>query len=272
MAVSPHMLWPRALRALMSSLAILIATGVGSPAPVSRADRVWQPAPGTTWQWQLSGALDLTVDANVYDVDLFETDAATVAALHGLGRRTICYLSAGSWEDWRPDRADFPTSAIGNDYAGWPGEKWLDIRQIDQLAPALLARLEMCRARGFDAVEPDNIDGYQNDTGFPLTASDQIRFNRWFAQQAHARGLAVALKNDGDQTPDLLNEFDFAIVESCFERGECDAYQPFIAARKAVFAAEYRLAPAAFCADARARDFDALRKNRALDAQRTACR
>jgi hypothetical protein len=54
---------------------------------------------------------------------------------------------------------------IGNDYEGWPGEKWLDIRQIDQLAPIMRARLDACRAKGFDGIEPDNIDEYTNDTG-----------------------------------------------------------------------------------------------------------
>jgi len=134
------------------------------------------------------------------------------------------------------------------------------------------ARLDLCRAKGFDAVEPDNVDGYANASGFPLAAADQLAYNRWLAAEAHRRGLGVALKNDGAQVPDLVGAFDFAVVEQCFALDECDAYQPFVAAGKAVFAVEYDLRPEQFCARANARDFDALKKNLALDAPRTACR
>lgn len=70
--------------------------------------RIWQPAPGIDWQWQLSGRLDTGVDVPVYDIDGFDHTAATVAGLHDDGRKVICYLSTGAWEDWRPDAADFP--------------------------------------------------------------------------------------------------------------------------------------------------------------------
>ena len=44
----------------------------------------------------------------MYDIDLFETSAATVAALHAESRKVICYVNAGGWENWRPDAALFP--------------------------------------------------------------------------------------------------------------------------------------------------------------------
>jgi len=81
---------------------------------------------------------------------------------------------------------------LGNDYEGWAGEKWLDIRQISTLAPIMRARLDLCKQKGFDAVEPDNIDGYTNATGFPLTAQDQLDYNIWLANEAHARGSRSA--------------------------------------------------------------------------------
>ena len=94
----------------------------------SATPAVWRPAIGATWQWQLTGLpVDLSVDAQVVDIDLFESDASVVAALHALGRRVICYLSAGTWEDWRPDKNQFPRELIGRAYEGWEGERWLDI-------------------------------------------------------------------------------------------------------------------------------------------------
>jgi hypothetical protein len=53
-------------------------------------------------------------------------------------------------------------------------EKWLDIRRIDLLAPILRARLDLCNVKGFDAIEPDNIEIYDNNTGFPLTYNVQF--------------------------------------------------------------------------------------------------
>ena len=200
----------------------------------------WTPAVGLRWQWQLSGLpLDLSVDADMYDIDLFDSDASVVAALQAQGRKVVCYVSVGSWEGWRPDAGQFPSSVIGKDYVGWPGEKWLDIRQVQALAPVMRARLDLCRDKGFDGIEPDNADGYTNDTGFPLTYEDQIRYNRWLADEAHARGLSIGLKNDPDQVADLLPHFDWALTEDCFAEGWCEEMTPFIEMGKPVLAVEY---------------------------------
>ncbi len=245
------------------------------PASGGSGSEWWKPQVGATWQWQLGDPpVDSSFDVVMYDIDMFEHDAATVAALHAQGHRVICYISVGSWEDWRPDRDRFPASLIGKDYDGWPGENWLDIRQIDLLAPIMRARLDECQAKGFDGVEPDNIDGYANDTGFPLTAQDQLAYNIWLANEAHARGLSIGLKNDSDQVLDLLPYFDWAMTEDCFAEGWCEQMTPFIAAGKPVFAAEYTDMDATldqFCPQAKALRFSAILKNRDLDAWRQGC-
>ncbi|MBN1440155.1 MAG: endo alpha-1,4 polygalactosaminidase [Anaerolineales bacterium] len=239
------------------------------------ADAWWKPVPAATWQWQLSGnVIDTSFDVDVYDLDAFDTAAETVAALHRDGRRVICYISTGSWEDWRPDAADFPPEVIGNDYEGWEGEKWLDIRRVDLLAPVLGARLDLCKSKGFDGVEPDNVDGYLNETGFPLTYEDQLAFNRFLAREAHARGLAIGLKNDAEQAEALAADFDFALTEDCFDQGWCGLTLPFLQNGKAVFDAEYTdtgITPETFCPQAKALGIQAILKHRELDAWRQAC-
>jgi hypothetical protein len=203
----------------------------------------WQPPARTTWQYQLSGRLDPTVDAQVYDVDWEETTAAQVSQLHAAGRRVVCYVNAGAFEEWRPDAGSYPAAVLGDPLDGWPGERWLDIRRLDVLLPLIGARMDVCRDKGFDAVEGDNVDGYSNDTGFDLTAGDQLRFNRAVAELAHARGLAVGLKNDVEQVADLEPHFDFAVNEECLEYDECAAYAPFVAAGKPVLHVEYASGP-----------------------------
>lgn len=253
--------------AVSLSLAVL-ATG-GGVGPADAASAVWVPRPGTTWQWQLSGKVDQTVPAAVYDIDLFDNAASVVASLHAKGRKVICYMSAGSWEDWRPDAAAFPAAVLGRDN-GWPGERWLDIRRLDVLAPIMAARLDLCRSKGFDAVEPDNVDGYANASGFPLTSDDQLRFNRWFADAAHARGLSVGLKNDVDQVPALVGAFDFAVNEECAKYKECATLTPFIDAGKAVFHVEYG-SRTAFCPQTRALGFSSIVKRLSLGSYRVVC-
>ena len=168
------------------------------------ANSVWVPALNTSWQWQLTGTVDQSVNVQMFDIDGFDNTAATVAALHAKGARVVCYFSAGSSEDWRPDYASFPASVKGRALDGWAGEKWLDIRNLAVLGPIMQARMDMCKSKGFDAIEPDNIDGYSNNTSFPLTAQDQINYNRFLAEQAHLRGMSIALKNDNDQAAALL--------------------------------------------------------------------
>jgi hypothetical protein len=258
-------------RSVIRRLLVVGLVALAAALAAGAADARWHPPVGTEWQWQLDGRLDLTVDAPVYDVDGFETRARTVARLHGLGRHVICYISAGSWERWRPDRDKFPSSVLGLGLDGWPGERWLDIRKIGVLGPIMRARLAMCARKGFDAVEPDNVEGYANKSGFPLTADDQLRYNRWFARAAHQAGLSVALKNDLGQVRALLPSFDFAVVEQCFQYHECGRVTPFVNAGKAVLETEYSLPRSAFCAHAQRLGFSAMKKRLSLGAWRRPC-
>jgi hypothetical protein len=250
------------------------ATPTTLPTPASSGG-MWRPEPGQSWQWQLSDLpVDTSVAADIYDLDLFETSPTTVAQLHARGRHAICYLSAGSFEEWRPDAGLFPHEVIGRAYAGWPGEWWLDIREMELLAPILEARLDLCQAKGFDGVEPDNIDAYQSATGFPLSAQDQLLFNRWLASEAHARGLAIGLKNDPDQAHELADDYDWALLEDCFAQGWCEALAPFSARGKLVVAVEYTDSGVDWqeaCSQASRLGFNLVLKNRELDAWRQTC-
>lgn len=215
------------------------------PAPGDAAEEdasptpVWRPVPGTSWQWQLTDLpIDRSLDVQMYDIDLFDVPQATIDALHDEGRIVICYFSAGSYEEWREDADRFPTAALGNELDGWAGERWLDVRDAT-VRTIMTDRLDLAVSKGCDGVEPDNVDGYTNDTGFPLTATDQLVFNRRLSNAAHRLGLGVALKNDGDQAGLLVDYYDFALNEECHEYEECEALQPFLDAGKPVLNAEY---------------------------------
>lgn len=259
------------LVALFAALAVVLTSACSAGAAPKAS--WWKPAAaaGLSWQIQFSGTLDMTVEAQVWDVDGEATTKAQVAALHKTGAKVVCYVSAGSYEDWRPDAKRFPASVLGKNLDGWPGERWLDVRQWSILQPIMQKRFQACEAKGFDAVDPDNMDGYANANGLGLTPADQLTYNRRVAQLAHSLHLAVGLKNDLDQIPALVGSFDFAVNEQCARYRECAAVRPFVTAGKPVFEIEYDVPTTTFCAPSKELGFSAIRKRMALDAWRQTC-
>ncbi len=216
-------------------------TPTPSPTPSPTPAPTMRPLPArATWHVDIEPPIDTAVDAQVFDVDLFGTDPSVIAALRARGRRVVCYFSAGSWEEWRPDAASFPRAALGRPMDEWPGERWLDVRH-EGVRAVMRARLGLARAKGCEGVDPDNVDGWDNDTGFALTADDELAFLRALASEAHARGLLVGLKNDLPQVPALAGTFDFAVNEECArpDYDECAALAPFVRLGKPVFHVEY---------------------------------
>lgn len=249
---------------------------------------------GTTNMGGTSGQ----AEADVFDLDANYTTAATVSALHAKGKKVICYFDAGVWESYRNDAGKFPGSdkttmgraaadvkpytgdpqyanvnIIGKTDIGWNGSYWLDIRRTDILAPLMKARLQECKDKGFDGVEPDEITNWGNGNGFGLTYQDQIAYNKAFAGWAHDMGLSVGLKGDLEQAHDLWPYFDWALIEECMQYNECykitnapdpdqvtglagadgkdyDGLQYFTKNNKAVWVAEYKAISSANCSAA----------------------
>jgi hypothetical protein len=228
--------------------------------------------PGITWQIQLSGKVDTGVQAQVFDIDLLTSSRAVVQTLKAKHRRVLCYFSAGTNESFRPASQQFPPETRGAPLADYPDEQWLDIRAVDKLKPLIERRLDRCKRNGYVGADFDNVDGYANRSGFPLTAADQLRFNGYLARAAHARGLAAGLKNDLGQVPKLAGSFDFAVNEQCFQYDECGVLnRHFIRRGKPVFHIEYQLKPGQFCARAKRLGFSSLYKRLDLGAYRRTC-
>ena len=215
--------WGAAVAALALVASVAGAAGCTEPDPPVVT---WPIGPAPSWQWQLTGKLDLTVDAEVFALDAFDTTIEEVRLLRERDRRVMCYVRVGVYEPDRPDATRYPLSAIGRPAgrpgarsvdshadpdadpgtdpdAGTgtdagadpgadppPGERWLDIRQWSALEPILADRFRLCRGKGFQAVLPDDMDGYAHPSGFPLTFDDQLTFNRRIAELARRTGLS----------------------------------------------------------------------------------
>ena len=210
-------------------------------------------------------------------IDLFDNDANTILALRAAGTKVLCYFSAGSHEDWRDDWTTPAPGDIGSDLDGWEGEQWANIRS-STVRKIMASRIALAQEKGCDAVDPDNIDGYNNDNGLDLTSDDSVDFVRFLASEAHARGLAIGLKNSLEIVDEVSGDVDFAVNEQCHQYNECDAYADFVDAGKAVFHVEYpkgeevsNSKPAdaalkkAICGDPDSRTFSTVLKNIDLD-------
>jgi len=228
--------------AVPASRTALLANSVSEP----RLDlnqntkrHIWQPAVGSGWQIEIDHTLTNTaLNVPVYIIDLFDNSATTIASLHQLGRKVICYFSAGTYEDWRPDASSFKSSDFGNPLDDWPGERWLNTKST-YVQNIMKARLSLAASKGCDGVDPDNVDGYGNDNGLGLTTADAVSYVKFLVNGAHASGLSIGLRNAAEIVPDVVDLMQWAVNEQCAEYDECDAFQDFIHAGKPVFHIEY---------------------------------
>lgn len=300
----------RALLARLTTVAVLamapIATLAPSAAAADDGAEMWRPPMQSRWQYQLEGNprfkatgginVDICVKPQtggacvrptVFDIDLYvdgevagnnsTPNTAAVKAIHARGARAVCYVDAGSIEDYRPDYRQFVdwhkshgNSLLGKPFSDdFPDERWANINndkgQRDFLLKMMEARAAKCAQAGFDGVEFDVVNAHEEGrsvTGWTVSAATQLTYNRALAALGHKYGLAVALKNDLSQAAELEPSFDFAVNESCFTYDECDELKPFIKAGKPVFHVEYGLSPSSFCHRAKAAslNFNSIKK------------
>jgi len=226
------------------------------PAPVScrtarqdsaRQDSCWYPqhldATGRpmSWDWQIGRVTPLqrtgAAAVDMYDLDGFLTTKAEVTAIKTTWRaatlahpKTICYLDL-AWEDYRPDATpdggSFPASTLGFVYNGFPEERWVDFRQLDALKPMLDARIAMCARKGFDAVELDDIDGFDppSTTGFQLTPGDVQNYLAYAFNEVHKDGMTALWKNSPYLSSWGRQYTEGAVVEECYMSHNCTAAQ-----------------------------------------------
>ncbi len=230
-----------------SLILTLLLAGCGSSTPSKIDNTIFIPKANSTFDWNLQDVDENTPfaeDIDIVDVDAFTTSKETVEALHKKGKKVIAYLSVGSWEVYRPDKDDFPEEILGKIYPGWEDERLLNIKRLDLLAPIMIKRFDMIKKKGFDGIEPDNMDVYTwdsetNYTGFALTLEDGKRYVDWLIQEAHKRGLSIGQKNSQELSEAYASKFDWALSENAFILGDEEGMKAYSKVGKAVFATEY---------------------------------
>jgi hypothetical protein len=94
-------------------------------------------------------------DAEIFDLDLFDTSVQTIQTIHDQGKRVICYFSAGGSESWREDDRQIKAKDRGQAMLKWPNERWLNIRSPDVFR-VMQNRIQLAASKGCDGMDADN--------------------------------------------------------------------------------------------------------------------
>lgn len=248
------------------------------PTP-NTTETYWTPTAGETWQIVLLNALNNTsLNVSVYDIDLFTNPTSTIDTLHAQNKKVICYFSAGSYEPGRPDSDQFTATDKGKELVGWPGEYWLQTASSN-VRHIMTSRLQLAKSKGCDGVDPDNVDGYDNENGLGLTTLSAVDYLGFLADTAHGLNLSIGLKNGGAIVDNVVEVMQWEVNEQCEQYNECPLFQPFIDANKPVFQIEYpssapkvsTSAKQASCNSPSEQGFSTILKNMDLDEWIEAC-
>jgi hypothetical protein len=125
----------------------------------------------------------------------------------------------------------------------WAGEMLFDVSTAAKRQNLMTLEtpwISDCKAKGYNAIEPDNLDSYDRSQGH-LTEQNDKDFMALFVAAAHAQGMAVAQKNvpEWGAAAKTTIGFDFEISEECQESaGACQQSQT-VYGNNLVFELEY---------------------------------
>lgn len=247
-------LLPTELVVSILAAATFIATLTGAVATQAADDAlaVVPPPPNAGFDYQIGGDYPLPDGVTVVSRDWFAGKPAAVPAY------SICYVNAFQTQanergTERPDeRSNWPRRLVlrklGDD-PKWGGEYLIDLSSAKKRAMAagwVAQMIDGCAAKGYRAVEYDNLDSWTRFDGTPLARKvpfgkrEALAYAKLLAARAHSKGLAVGQKNTVELTREQVAKagFDFAIAEECGRYRECGGYRRLHGDR--VIAIEYR--------------------------------
>lgn len=253
-------------------------TTTAGPTTTKPSSGWWVPGTGAIeWQWELDHTLSLSSATDigtgdqtytgaaaptptVYDVDGIDNPASVVTALHAKGDKVICYIETGDVGNYYSASDEgIPTTYyqqlsvagdLGTKQQGWP-EYYININASSTLSIVEAMISQQCHAKGFDGVETDNDETWQDSTGFNISEANDITYMTSIANYIHSLGMADVLKNCDDVgNTSFCNAMyplvDAVISEQCNQYGTCSDLGNFLG-HKAIFNAEYSTSPSSFC-------------------------
>lgn len=202
------------------------------------AEMPYVPAMDVSWNARLDDAVDIDEPAQLFYLDVDWQPESDLAALRAAGRHYLCYLSAGTYEEFRQDKDEFPEAVIGNALLDFPNERWLDVRST-AVREIMARRIQNLAAKGCAGVPPSSLAVHAADTGFDLSPTDALDYARWFAERIHSVGMSAGLSGSPELTSELWPTFDFGLAIGCLERSQCREFEVFTRAGKPVLHIEF---------------------------------
>jgi len=124
-------------------------------------------------------------------------------------------------------------------------ENWVDIKS-NAVWQVMKERIKMASDKGCDAIDPDNMDGYdnmiKNTKGGALTKfseNDSVKYLKYMADEAAKLNMSTGLKNSLSIIPKVSTYVQFAVNEECAKVKECAEYKQLLTNGKPVFHIEY---------------------------------
>ena len=200
----------------------------------------------------------------LYDIDGIENTASTVSTLHGLGDHAICYIEVGTAGNYYTAAQEgIPTTYyaqlknagdLGNKLSGYK-EYFININASSAVSIIEAMIQQQCSAKGFDAVETDLDETFNNNegnTGFTITKANEETYLETLANYMHGLGLGWIAKNldDTGNAPFVNDMQPYAqgmISEQCNQYNTCSYLSSFLSAGKWIGNAEYKNDPGTFC-------------------------
>jgi hypothetical protein len=233
------------MRGAIRSFVVVAAAAAAIVAPTSAGGlaasrHITLPPANGRFDYQIGGDYKPLASVKIVDRDRTAKPAA--------GFYNICYINAFQTQAYQDGwwKAHHPNLLLRNaagkliEDPGWPGEIILNTatpRDRAALAKVEDRWLDGCKAKGFQGVEPDNLDSNTRSHG-RLTRADDFAFATLLIRHAHSAGLAIAQKNSAEQSAKGRKlGFDFAIAEECQVFTECSFYLKAYGAE--VFEIEY---------------------------------
>ncbi|BDZ49603.1 hypothetical protein GCM10025867_18440 [Frondihabitans sucicola] len=224
----------RALRSplaktILSTTTVLAAViGVTLTGTSAQAATPSLPPANGQFDYQIGGAYTPASSVSIVDRDRSSSPV--------VGKYNICYVNAFQTQPeeksfWTGSHSDLLLKNSDGSYVedpDWKGEYLLDTSTAAKrtsIAGIVDGWIDGCQSKGYQAVEPDNLDSWTRSKG-KLTKANAIAYATLLATHAHADGLAIAQKNTTELGSAGKNtvKFDFAIAEECQFNTECDAY------------------------------------------------
>jgi hypothetical protein len=213
------------LSAALSSLVLLLPL-VSAASILPRA--VTPPPANGVFDYQIGGSYTPPSGVKIVTRDNTENPAS--------GLYNICYINAFQTQPdakdfWQINHPDLLLKKSNGQYfqdPDWPGEYFLDTSTAAKrtgIAAIMNDLIDDCASKGFNAIEPDNLDTYTRSDGL-LTEAGNLALAKLLADHAHSSGLAIGQKNAADLDGKGKSQagFDFAVVEECQQYKECDRY------------------------------------------------